>query len=966
MKRGLLPLPPEMIGYIITLAIFVGIMAMIAMFWFNFQTIPTETPEKATACDLAYMLSTWKDLTVYPNIFNKTLLNEWKTTGGREETANSIFENMSKFFLPDSDYFMLISDGSDVYSLYVPPESKSVYKKCGNLKISEKDYKKLDEKLQNYITKSGNIDYIEGKPGELPHNKLSSICPLTTFVADKDNVEIGAMVTGLTTNLATQLRDGIYQVGVKGKPHVFYRLGPYPEGCLVNGGTNERKSKTLIKDILTERIILKLPVIGGAIGDIDSWIDEAISSIPLVGDLYDWLKGKKEEAIEWMTTTEVYAKCGFKWDFNNTTNVLSVIPSSKGEGDCELKTRIPRRVVNESNLSAKICRPKEAYKHTITGPGGLYDLEFFLLVENVRESWTAENTVKFCKDRCEIDTPWYISPKICKKYCEYEGKCISLPCDFAKSQRHLFNNMLEGAINIKYIVVETEKLEDKSIDEIIENNEAYAIVSACDSWPTVSECGRADICEGPHCVDFGEGRTCTTCSGHENAFCSPNYLENPPSVKKWLYTCQEVLNQSWPSREEMSECLPVILVNRTFNGEEIDSINCPENEDAEVTWKINASGLCCENLTKTEKGLFVCEEDTGFCPKMKLWPNLNSSNVAVLDDKNYVFSITQKVCRGEYSYNNAEKAFIVVHYPVKDKIIEYSLEDSRIELKGPIEPEKQCDKVSVGETLKDGNCIAKVKKLFKNWARVRVEYGEYSHFEIDKVYSDGSKLFHYGRCKVTYDKPKACIYEKTPGPKNELIIKIGEAITDCYHFHYADIYPSSAEPYTVICDKIDVSGCPKVYSGHIQQYIEDYDNVPWKWKIANPGGGYGAIPDDSGDEVCINYTPSKVKVLPGSECPGSVYEPPSKGESDCKELKRRVYALFKSGDCEMKAKRKTPVTKDELYIYWVKYDDDCGVEEGEIDKGTHIYCGGKCKVNNTADEGRTGPGSKEACLTDIS
>ncbi len=694
MKRGLLPLPPEMIGYIITLAIFVGIMAMIAMFWFNFQTIPTETPEKATACDLAYMLSTWKDLTVYPNIFNKTLLNEWKTTGGREETANSIFENMSEFFLPDSDYFMLISDGSDVYSLYVPPESKSVYKKCGNLKISEKDYKKLDEKLQNYITKSGDIDFIEGKPGELPHNKLYSICPLTTFVADRDNVEIGAMVAGLTTNLVTQLRDGIYQVGVKGKPHVFYRLGPFPEGCLVNGGTNERKFKTLITDILTGKMILKLPVIGGAIGDVVSWIDEAIGSIPLVGELYNWLKVKEEEAVEWITTTEIHAECGFKWDWDNETNVLSVTPSNIWSGECKLKTRIPEWVVNESNLSAKICRPKEAHKHIITWPGGLYDLEFFLLVENVRESWGEDKAEDFCINRCEINSPWYVHIDRCSDYCtdpDIRTKNCggNVACYFAKSQMHLFDNMLEGAINIKYIVVEKEKLEDKNIDEIIENNEAYAVVSACDSWPTVSECGTADICEGPHCVDFGEGGNCTTCGGHENAFCSPNYLENPPSVSEGLYTCQEVLNQSWPSREEMSECLPKILVNKTYKSDStsveknLDTSNildCSANENAEITWKINASGLCCKNLTKTEKGLFVCEEDTGFCPKMKLWSNLDSSNVAVFDDKNYVFSITQKVCRGEYPYNNAEKAFIVAHYHVKDKIIEYSLEDSRIDI----------------------------------------------------------------------------------------------------------------------------------------------------------------------------------------------------------------------------------------------------------------------------------------------
>jgi len=68
---------------------------------------------------------------------------------------------------------------------------------------------------------------------------------------------------------------------------------------------------------------------------------------------------------------------------------------------------------------------------------------------------------------------------------------------------------------------------------------------------------------------------------------------------------------------------------------------------------------------------------------MKFWPNINSSNVKILrplGKEGYVINITQKVCRNGHPYNNANKVFIVAHYPVKNKIMEYSLMGSEIEL----------------------------------------------------------------------------------------------------------------------------------------------------------------------------------------------------------------------------------------------------------------------------------------------
>jgi len=708
--RGSISLPVNMVGYIVVLAIFLGIMSLIAAYWFEFQTLPRATEsKKTTACDLAYMLSMWKNLTVYPNIFSKTFLEQWK---GEEanKTANSIFENMSEFFLPGSDYFIHIyGEDSEPYSLYIPPESKSAFEKCA-LPVGGFDIIKIGVKLgvKSAILEFLNpLEYIRSQTGILTHikkedfekivtyDKIKADCKLITFIADGNNIKIGTMIAGLTTNIATKLREGFYSVGVKGKRRAYLDLGIYPQGCVVNKGGYKIEEKIKIKK---EGGIFDIPVIG-------------------------WIFGKIYDAFAYVTNVKTYVICGFNWNFNNTTNVLEVIPVS-GEKECPLMTRIPKKIVNESNLSAKICQPKKVW-NIVWWPYGI-DIpgykegrkHFYLKIENIKPEgeWSKEKQLEYCKRECR-ENPVYLGfGKVCEDYCNkyYEnpdrlnnktycyddahiqarGAGYVRSCKTARDYYLLYEKLPFNAIDVKYIIVDENKLAGgKSISEL--NKTDYREISTCATWPGIFECAKAEQCAGVPCV----GHKCSSCN-YDNVLesCSPDYLENAPSVGEG-YVCQEVINQLWPSNNIMYECLPAIAVNRTHNGMEIDSVSCSGRgmHNAEITWIINASKICCEpdgwitvnkEIIKSDgtteiKKIKKCERPSLNCPKMKFWPNINSSNVKILrplGKEGYVINITQKVCRNGHPYNNANKVFIVAHYPVKNKIMEYSLMGSEIEL----------------------------------------------------------------------------------------------------------------------------------------------------------------------------------------------------------------------------------------------------------------------------------------------
>lgn len=685
MRKGLMNLPTNIIGYVIVLAIFIGIMIVISLFWFNIQTIPRESTDKVTACDLAYTLSLWGEATVYPNIFNKTFLEIYWNEESIEKTANSIFENMSdELFISDSDYFIHLSDGENIYSMYVPPESKAVYDSCAGAKVSAADYKLISQAgLEEVIAGSGNLEVIEGSPKELPKNQLYSLCPATTFVADKEEVEIGLMVAGLTTNIATLMRDGIYKVGAKGSERMIYDLGSYPEGCYVDKGQMKTEEKAPFKKVIESPVI-----------DLLSWIF-------LIRPLLDFTD------VAWTTVNKYYALCGFNWDWDETTRVLSVDSSGLSGGECSLVTKIPLNIVNESNLSSKICRPKEIIAPVWFPEGSSWSIlnqqkkHFYLVIEDAKQGY--ENEKEYCKFQCEED-------KHCISYCDNSRLLEPSLCNLILSAREkrscyiaqlatkTFLELPKGAVDIKYYVTDEKYFVDnKNFEDL--TPEEYSVYSACGTWPSVYECGSANDCDYSPCVYAGieeelEGHEgefqsiggCTGClDASEGFLCSPSYLDAPPSIDDALYTCQNVYNLAWPKQEKMSECLPYLVVEKTLNGKKLEGeVDCSnsDNLDSEVTWKIDASLLCSSEYLTDDAGNRIISKLPEFCPLIKIWPNINSSQVKVISKDTPIVEITQKVCRKNYPFNEANKAFIVANYQLEEKTIQYSIDDSIVGLKG--------------------------------------------------------------------------------------------------------------------------------------------------------------------------------------------------------------------------------------------------------------------------------------------
>ncbi|MBN2095243.1 MAG: hypothetical protein JW727_04290 [Candidatus Aenigmarchaeota archaeon] len=132
---------------------------------------------------------------------------------------------------------------------------------------------------------------------------------------------------------------------------------------------------------------------------------------------------------------------------------------------------------------------------------------------------------------------------------------------------------------------------------------------------------------------------------------------------------------------------------------ETPEISCSAagNENLVLNWTINASGLCCPEFEEKEieipsstllgsptiKKVEVCTTPPEYCQNMKFWPNLDSGNVVemvpgqhfyedngvlerVITGDDYVFEVTQQVCREGNPYNNAPSVFITAAYVVKD------------------------------------------------------------------------------------------------------------------------------------------------------------------------------------------------------------------------------------------------------------------------------------------------------------
>ena len=826
--KGVFTLSTNMLGWIVSLTIFVVILMILFGFMFEFQTIPTEPVEKSTACDVAFMISLWDEATVRPNIFNKDFLDTWKESSDsasdptKQDTSNILFEKLSQdFFVPDQDIYLEISTpGKDTYKLYIPEESKSVFSACARPTYTTTE--PVPDWTLNDFFRTGDYfeqkgEYERYKKDMTSYNAILAECQLPSFVADPDEkkAEPASVKVALTSNLATRLRDGIYRVGVKGEKSAYYPLGSYPEGCIVNEGAvkiSEKKPSAVFESLdLIKRII---------IGILDpSGIQSAIANI---------FGGGAKMAKDFYEDNKIVASCGFNWNYQRTCQITcknadAVETSDKGqitvscdgnkmtcpEGkldrntqpktyicnspectssdlglnkltvhsmkdslDCPLMTRIPNYIAEESKLSDKLCTPKTAFTRVWLPKGDFSNYQYFLKVESARSSWEETDEISFCQNRCKEYHPWWWvgdgNTKDCKEICAEMSKetkdgkkdpkefCANWPtldknrgksydamktnCNFARELIHLYRNLPEDAINIRYIVVSSDKLKEKSFAELTEDD-YYTTDSACSTWKSLCDlakekqagstsepacCASAQDCNGLDCI----AGQCEKCSADYWGFCSPSYLDYPVSLgldskENGLFKCQNVYNQAYPSNTRMNECLPALKVGAFRIVDEKDktkdekleldevkqamSLDCKidKNKDAKVRWEIDASGLCCPqgdplldkdgNEVKDDEGNIVkiCNNPPDYCLNMKFWPNLDSTKTAELlprqyfyekggkteksiTSKDYVYEITQQVCRGDKPFNNAPVAFITANYPVRGKTFQYSLEGSEI------------------------------------------------------------------------------------------------------------------------------------------------------------------------------------------------------------------------------------------------------------------------------------------------
>jgi hypothetical protein len=761
----------------------IGIMMIVTLFM-GFETAPKEPVETRSACAMTALLGLSNSLTIHPFLFDKSRIDSWGAGSGmggdKIKDADMIFEELYQgFFMPDSDYFIEINaEGQGPYFLFVPPESESVFKSCARPGITYPS----GNPFQGLSSPSAISEALEEAPEAglirekyASYNEIYADCEISAFLANPDDISdfsVASIRAGLTSNIATKLRDGIYRVGVLGQDRAAYPLGPYPQGCIVNEGAYKTEQS------FTEGYLSKfslLNIISGPSGAISGLMENIFGWSPL------------SSAKEWYSQNRIEYKCGFDWGWEtknqgteSAKTILRVTRANRlfsfGGMDCPIETRIPQAIVEESRLEEKLCIPKQASLRVWLPREDMSNYQYFLKVENARSSWGETNAKDFCERKCRSEAPGYWRGEFLEKcacfcgelsdeigYCnsdevrKFDSDCSiknliydSAICGFARSQILLFEKLPQDAIDVQYIAVESSVLESSSGGfSQLSYADYYASSSACAGWPGISDCRSSAQCHSGETCISGIGRNpnldehpkdgvCASGCDYDEAgvhwgLCSPSYLEGPPTLDDALFACQSVVNADWSSDSGsgqfeyyIEECLPVIdvevwKVGRGGNLEPLNSgreyvIDCsePGNSELSILWNISMGGICCPNIQaskyKKEDGeeidAIVCSTPPPYCDKMKFWANLDSANVAelipnqffggaggedrIVSPDDYVFSLTQQVCRNNRPYNNAPFAGIVANYAAESSLgvghpqgkgLRYIIAGSEVELR---------------------------------------------------------------------------------------------------------------------------------------------------------------------------------------------------------------------------------------------------------------------------------------------
>ena len=160
--------------------------------------------------------------------------------------------------------------------------------------------------------------------------------------------------------------------------------------------------------------------------------------------------------------------------------------------------------------------------------GDFSNYQYFLKVESARSSWTETDEISFCKNRCKEAGPWWwvgpVNEKDCQESCDYFSKketkdntcqqriddyqktltisdkhkstdAMRMNCNFARELIHIYRDLPEDAINIRYLVVTSDTLKKKSFGDLTEVD-YYATDSACSTWKSICDLSKANKVPG--------------------------------------------------------------------------------------------------------------------------------------------------------------------------------------------------------------------------------------------------------------------------------------------------------------------------------------------------------------------------------------------------------------------------------------------------------------------------------------
>jgi len=688
--KGQIIIPAKFVSTLVVITI-ATIMIAILFKAGAFMTIASYNKtqiERSIACDIAYLFSTWENVTVYPAIFSEGKLSALN----QSYLEDRLFDQVAKYFFnPRYDFAIHLNYKGKNFSWYFPKESELGFETCAKDYVLMEYWKEMQKLFFPPFQLSPLLGVFESTSYSKIFLKKSNLsCELPAFISTPNSEipEIGKIKVFYFENIATKLRNGFFQTIVNKQDLWFEDLGKYPEGC----------------------------------------IDASFVGLPIHIDFgpinIDYDIGR--------------LGCGFFWYYNKSEGTIYVFPSKSGASGCVIATRFPSYYYKNSslNLSEKICNSKVVAPSLFEGfiAENKNDLHFFLKFYVLRRE--GDDDVKVCEKLCEKLYGKGMQAEHCKKGCKkgnetlnldnatlecysYENawvenclrnitsecikndsckecvreeECFAVPsCDISNPSRatleHCYSKFFgespckdytqycgqgaryyfqameikEGHVDAVYFGVLEDKLRKfKSVSEIPEEEYDWYAGSICsyEECSSSLECDQGKICVSGRCVPKSEFKNCELWEKNpemRNAPCSPDYAPEYKAESN-LFVYQKVYNLTWPyaslkdNTQEFCECLPKMDYSVNKN-----SVDCSATPNATAIWT------------------FSIPKFRNYSLSMKVWVNSDHKKVVLLNQSKTSGSIKETICRGKNPKNGLSSFFLQVFFKERNANFSYIL-----------------------------------------------------------------------------------------------------------------------------------------------------------------------------------------------------------------------------------------------------------------------------------------------------